>query len=117
MKTCSTEFWQRHRGLVWSNPDADDGVFIRAALVRPRFGRLLDIALEFGLDRIRHEWKYLQQDKSLEVERARAIVERILANIATGFLKAEMDGVRKKIAGNSTCHKGKRRLPSGPQLG
>jgi len=79
------EFWQRHRGLVWSNPDADDSARIRAALVRPRFRRLLGIALEFGLERVQSEWELLQGDKTFEVERARLSVERILTNIEKGF--------------------------------
>ncbi len=79
------EFWKRHPGLVWSNPAADDAVHIRAALVRPRFGRLLDIALEFGLDRLRREWAELQTDEVREVARAREPVERILTHIEKGF--------------------------------
>jgi hypothetical protein len=71
--------------LVWSNPAADDATHIRAALVRPRFGRLLDIAVEFGLDRVRHEWAELQQDDNREIARAREAVERIITNIGKGF--------------------------------
>jgi len=78
-------FWQKHPGLVWSNPAADDSVYIRAALVRPRFERLLDIVVEFGLERVAREWIELQKDDSREVVRARESVERILANIKKGF--------------------------------
>ena len=106
MQTYSNEFWHKHRGLVWSNPDADDAVFLRAALVRPRFGRLLDVALEFGLDRVQYEWEELQQDKSPQVERARPIVERILANIATGFLKADSGDTRYEVGENSAYNEG-----------
>ena len=81
----SSLFWQKHRGLVWSNPDADDGTYIRAALLRPRFDRLLDIALEFGTQRLRREWAELQTDRTREVERAREPVERILKHIEKGF--------------------------------
>ena len=81
----NSEFWRRHPGLVWSNPEADDGIYIRAALLRPRFTRLLDIALEFGLDRLRREWDWLQAEETPEVQRARASVERILTNIEKGF--------------------------------
>ena len=77
--------WQRHPGLVWSNPDASDSVRIRAALVRPRFERLLDIVAEFGMDRVRHEWAALCGEPNAEVERARGPVERILRNIGKGF--------------------------------
>ena len=51
------DFWKRHPGLVWSNPEAPDSAYIRAALLRPRFGRLLDIALEFGVEQLRREWQ------------------------------------------------------------
>lgn len=76
-------FWQRHPGLVWSNPAADDAVYIRAALLRPRFSRLLDIALEFGLDRMRSEWRTLA-DLPDAVAAAKP-VERILRHIEEGF--------------------------------
>jgi hypothetical protein len=82
------EFWRKHLGLVWSNPDASDAVRIRAALLRPRFNRLLDIAVEFGMERLRQEWAELQNDDTLEVARARGPVERILTNIEKGFALA-----------------------------
>ncbi|MBI2924750.1 MAG: hypothetical protein HYY24_03490 [Verrucomicrobia bacterium] len=81
----SSQFWQQHRGLVWSNPDADDSTHIRAALLRPRFDRLLDSALEFGTQRLRGEWAELQTDRTREVERAREPVERMLKHIERGF--------------------------------
>jgi len=83
-----SEFWKGHRGLVWSNSAASDSVHIRAALVRPRFGLLLDIALQFGLERLRSEWKELQEDETREIMRARAPVERILEHIEKGFALA-----------------------------
>ena len=81
-------FWERHRGLVWSNPAADDSVHIRAALLRPRFGLLLEIALEFGIERLRREWAELLEDDTPEIARARDSVERILAQIEKGFALA-----------------------------
>jgi hypothetical protein len=80
--------WQKHGGLAWSNPAADDSVRLRAALVRPRFGRLLDLAVAFGLERLRAEWQFLAEVSTPEVERARPIVERILDNIEKGFRHA-----------------------------
>jgi hypothetical protein len=74
--------------LVWSNSEADDSTHIRAALVQPRFGRLLDIAMEFGLKRLRREWDALETERTEEVERARPSVERILTNIEKGFAVA-----------------------------
>jgi len=78
-------YWRKHRGLVWSNPAADDAVHIRAALLRPRFGRLLDIAMEFGLPRVQQEWAVLEAERTREVERARVSVERILRHIEEGI--------------------------------
>ena len=85
MAASRTQFWQKQPGLVWSNPDAADSVYIRAALLRPRFGRLLEVALEFGLERVRAEWAELLDDPRSETERARDPVERILNNIEKGF--------------------------------
>ena len=88
MATLHEEFWRKHPGLVWSNPEADDSVRIRAALMRPRFSRLLEIALEFGLERVRQEWAELLGDATLNTERLRGSVERILSNIEKGFARA-----------------------------
>ncbi len=82
-------FWRRHPGLVWSAKNASDSVFLRAALLRPRFERLLDVAVEFGLERLRAEWKILADEGAPESRRAGAAVERILRNIAKGFALAE----------------------------
>jgi hypothetical protein len=87
MASLHREFWQCHPGLAWSNPDADDSVRIRAALLRPQFERLLDIALEFGLERLQGEWAALK-DSSGEARRAHRAVERILTNIEKGFRRA-----------------------------
>jgi thymidylate kinase len=84
----ANEFWQKHRGLVWSNPNADDSTHIRAVLLRPRFSLLLDIAVKFGVERIRSEWSELRRDETREVLRAREVVERILSNIEKGFTLA-----------------------------
>ena len=80
--------WNKHRGLAWSNPAADDSVYIQAALLRPRFGRLLDIAVEFGVQRLQDEWVQLQSGEDRETARARESVERILAHIEKGFALA-----------------------------
>jgi len=82
------DFWSNHRGLVWSNPAASDSTHIRAALVRPRFSLLLEIALEFGVERLRTEWKEIQIDDTREIKYARVPVERILAHIEKGFTLA-----------------------------
>lgn len=85
MHNARRDFWSQHSGLVWSNPNADDATFIRAALVRPRFHQLLDIALEFGWERLQNEWSELCLDATPEVRRAEPIVTRILRNIKEGF--------------------------------
>jgi len=81
-------FWQRYPGLVWSNPDAGDGVRIRAALLRPRFDRLLEVALEFGLEHVKKEWGELREEGTAEALRAANSVARILNNIEEGFSRA-----------------------------
>lgn len=85
-------FWEQHPGLAWSNPGADDSIRIRSALLRPRFGRLLDIASEFGLDRLQTEWSELLAEADDTVDRARDAVERILRNIEKGFDNADTRG-------------------------
>ena len=81
-------FWQTQPGLVWSNPQANDAVHIRRALLHPRFEQLLEIALEFGLGRLREEWAVLQADGVPEASRVRYSVERILLHLAEGFARA-----------------------------
>lgn len=61
---------------------------IRAALLRPRFDRLLGIAVTFGIERLRLEWAVLQAEGNIEVTRAENPVERILGNIEKGFALA-----------------------------
>jgi hypothetical protein len=80
----NTAFWKAHPGLVWSNPDAADEVFIRAALMRPKFQTLLEIAVEFGLDRLHEEWRILCADPLVDTARVRENVERCLRHIALG---------------------------------
>jgi hypothetical protein len=81
-------FWEKFPGLVWSNPSADDTVYIRAALTQPRFEMLLQIVDNFGLDCLRAEWRVLRDENTAETQRAAPIVERILANIEKGFALA-----------------------------
>jgi hypothetical protein len=81
-------FWQRHPGLVWSNPEADDSAFICAALLHPRFTLLVDIAAEFGLERLQQEWAQLRAEGTPAARRAAAPVERILTHIEKGFALA-----------------------------
>jgi hypothetical protein len=88
MDPIDTRYWARDPGLIWSNPGAGEAVRIRRALLQPRFGRLLDIALRFGLDRLRREWNELEADATPGVCVARPTTERILRNLETGFTHA-----------------------------
>jgi hypothetical protein len=81
-------FWEKFPGLVWSNQNPSDTVCIRAALTVPRFETLLQIAHEFGLERLRAEWSILVEEGTYETRRAAPIVERILRNIEKGFALA-----------------------------
>jgi hypothetical protein len=78
-------FWKRHPGLVWSNRHATDDVRIRAALMKPNFPVLLDIAAEFGPDRLEKEWGILRADPETDTRRVEQVVSQILANIRRGY--------------------------------
>lgn len=62
---------------------------LRAALVRPRFRLLLDLALVFGLERLRQEWEVLSSEDTPEARRAAPVVRRILNHIEEGFRRAD----------------------------
>jgi len=81
--------WKKHPGLVWSNREADDTVRLRAALTHPCFDLLLDLAVAFGLERLRQEWCQLEKDPDPEIQRAAPIVSRIFRNIEEGFRRAD----------------------------
>jgi hypothetical protein len=77
-------FRKKFPGLVWSNPNAPDEAYIRAALIRPRFLVLLDMAATVGLDKIKREWSVLERESSDEARRATKYVRRILKNMSDG---------------------------------
>ena len=83
------DFWKLFPELCWSNRNASDAVHIRAAMCRPRFECLVEIADRFGFERLREEWQILTADGSVDAMRAARIVERILGNIERGFCHAE----------------------------
>ena len=91
MTVARAEFWNRHPGLVWSNPEADDDVRIRAALLRPRFMELLDIVCELGIQRVGTEWQALREESTSEARRAAPVVERILRNVRRGMALASAE--------------------------
>jgi len=74
--------------LDWSNRKASDDLHIRAALMKPRFPVLLDIALEFGLERLKGEWAILVEDPGTDTARVEKTVNRILRNISRGYEQA-----------------------------
>ncbi len=80
-------FWKKFPGLVWSNSEASDSVMIRAALTRYRFHELLAICLEFGLDRVVHEFEVIR-DELGATERI-SLISGMLTNIKRGFQRAE----------------------------
>lgn len=82
-------FWDRHPGLVWSNRNAPDDAFISAALRQNRFLQLLDIAREFGPERLRQQWQRELAEGNLSprliagVEENLQIIEKAKADAST----------------------------------
>ncbi|NBV24889.1 MAG: hypothetical protein EBS05_23590 [Proteobacteria bacterium] len=58
-------------------------MFLRAALVKPRFHTVLDDCCEFGLDRVRTEWEELAVEGT-----PKPAGPRMLRNIELGFADA-----------------------------
>jgi hypothetical protein len=83
-------FWRKYPGLVWSNSKAPDSIFIRAALLEPRFHVLLGIARQFGISRLEQEWDILRCDEDTRNDtlRVEATVTRIFANLHRGYKQA-----------------------------
>jgi len=81
---------KKYPGLVWSNPKASREIYIRQALLRPRFTRLFSMASDFGVSKLKKEWTVLKIDGGFEVEKAAPEVERILKNMDTGIAIAKM---------------------------
>jgi hypothetical protein len=71
-------FWDQHPGLVWSNRNAPDDAFISAALRKNRFLQLLDIAREFGPERLRQQW----QRELTEGDLPQRLIARVEENLA-----------------------------------
>lgn len=75
---------QRHPGLVWSNAKSPKEVYIRKALLNPRFGQLLKLAVDFGLNALKQEWNTLNVQLPGETQRVEAEVSRIFRNMEAG---------------------------------
>jgi transcriptional regulator with XRE-family HTH domain len=70
--------------LAWSNPEADEGVLVRKALLEARFEALADAALTLGLPRLHAELTALQQRGAIDETRHAGLL-RLLANIRKGL--------------------------------
>jgi transcriptional regulator with XRE-family HTH domain len=84
----SQRFRDKYRSLVFSNSNAPDAVYMRRALLAPRFPMLLDAALEFGLPTLENEWATLKTEASREVTRASPSTDRILVTLRRGYEQA-----------------------------
>jgi len=85
-----TSLRDKYLGLVPSNPQASEEIYIRTALLRPRFSQLFAMALDFGVNALKEQWAILKADPECgrEVERATPEVERILQNMEKGIALA-----------------------------
>lgn len=75
----------RHPGLVWSNSKAPKEVYLRKALLNPRFAQLLKFAKEFGIESLKQEWSLLKEQTPNESRRVVEEVERILRNMESAI--------------------------------
>lgn len=82
------EFTASHRDLVWSRREAEPVIYLRAALLSPRFHTVLDACVAFGLELVRSEWQALRSEDTPESRRAAPLIERMLHNIETGYRHA-----------------------------
>lgn len=73
----------RYAFLVWSNPGADDSVYLRAALLDPHLFILLDALAVFRLDRLQSEWSRVKETD--EGRKVAWYVESMLENFARGL--------------------------------
>jgi len=81
----SVDLNKRYPGLIWSNSKAPKEVFIRKALLNPRFTQLLQLARDFGIAPIQKEWTILCTQSPSESQRVAIEVNRILRNMERGF--------------------------------
>jgi transcriptional regulator with XRE-family HTH domain len=81
----SLDLNKRYPGLVWSNSKAPKEIFIRKALLNPRFTQLLQLAQDFSLATIQKEWTILCTQSPSESQRVAVEVTRILRNMERGF--------------------------------
>jgi hypothetical protein len=78
----SDTFREKYRFLVWSNPDAPDALYLRAALLDPHLDILLDALEAFGLERLWEEWKCVRETQ--EARKVAGYTEPMLENFSEG---------------------------------
>lgn len=81
-------FRRAHPTLVWSNPEAPDEVWLRAALLHPRFEWLLAAAVEAGLPALLREWERLLAENAEETRRVASATARVLDHLKEGARRA-----------------------------
>jgi transcriptional regulator with XRE-family HTH domain len=77
-------------GIAWSNPNMSVRALVTNALLKGAFDVIVEAAAEHGLEVVRRQWDEVRRARPARVSATRrAAVERILANIAKGFARAE----------------------------
>ena len=64
----------RYRHLVWSNPEAEDAIYIRQALLTGKLGVLADFAAVFGLETLQEAWDTLEEEGAVHPVIRREVV-------------------------------------------
>lgn len=82
------EFREKYRSLVWSNPNADDEIYIRKALLTGRFTVLFDAFVAFGIERLEREWRVLLDEAEPSYQPAIPKTSTILNEMRTGYIEA-----------------------------
>ena len=68
------ELRARYRHLVWSNPEAEDAIYIRQALLTGKLGVLADFAAVFGLETLQEAWDTLEEEGAVNPVIRREVV-------------------------------------------
>ena len=75
-------------GLAWSNPGAQEGPLLRAALLQGRFDAILEAAAHDGVPFVRRQMQQLRESGELGDDLS-AKLERIVKSIERGFADAD----------------------------
>lgn len=68
------ELRSRYRHLVWSNPEAEDAVYVRQALLTGKLGVMSDFAAVFGLETLQEAWDALEEEGAVHPVIRREVV-------------------------------------------